>query len=61
MVKRVFPGGAVSHIFREVAGGKPGPLTHVGLGTFVDPRHGGGKKTSLNQPDLVHVMQVGPM
>eukprot|EP00884_Botryococcus_braunii_P016506 jgi/Botrbrau1/3539/Bobra.341_2s0065.1 len=53
------PLGVMSHTFREVAAGKPGPLTHVGLGTFVDPREGGGKKSSPNQHDIVHVMQVG--
>jgi propionate CoA-transferase len=52
------PLGCVSQLFRETAGRRPGLLSRVGLGTFVDPRQGGGKLNSISTRDLVRVMEI---
>jgi len=49
------PSGIIFHMLREGSAKRPGVLTKVGLGTFVDPRRQGGRMNRRTTATLVEV------
>jgi len=52
------PMGSIARMVRSRASGTPGHFTKVGLGTFVDPRNGGGKLNQVSNENLVEVIEL---
>jgi propionate CoA-transferase len=53
------PQGTLSHLLREIAGNRPGPISKVGLGTFVDPRIDGGRLNASAREPVNELLELG--
>ena len=52
------PEGVLTQLYRDIGARKPGLLSRVGLGTYVDPRLGGGRMNERTSEDIVRVMRI---
>jgi propionate CoA-transferase len=52
------PEGVLTQMYRDIGAGKPGTLSRVGLGTYVDPRLDGGRMNAMTTKDIVRLMEI---
>ncbi|WP_159587149.1 acyl CoA:acetate/3-ketoacid CoA transferase [Chelativorans xinjiangense] len=53
-----FPQGVMAQLFRAMAGKQPGVITHVGLGTYMDPRQDGARMNERTTEPMVELVEL---
>ncbi len=53
-----FPQGQIARLYGAIASGLPGLVSRIGIGTYIDPRHGGGRMNSRTPADLVEIVKL---
>lgn len=54
-----FPQGVMCQLYRDIAAGRPGCITHIGLDTFADPIHDAGVLNDITPRELVDRVELG--
>ena len=52
------PQGVIAHLYRAIAGHKPGVITKTGLHTFIDPRQDGARLNAAATESIVELIQL---